>query len=122
MSVPVSFVILGTAQCWLLHRPLVVPLPSNSEVSASRLVDMHKCLSTLEALSHIFEDVYAEESGLKDTAALAVTCQTFREPALDILWRSLPNLVTLVRCLPEDAYKIVCVSDVVITMVRSFLS
>jgi hypothetical protein len=31
---------------------------------------MHQCLSTLDVLSHIFEYVYTEKSGLKDTAAV----------------------------------------------------
>ena len=81
------------------------------------LLGMHQCLRTPELLSHILEDVYAEESGLKDMAALAVACQTFREPALDILWRSLPSLGPLLRCLPEDAYTIVHRFDGAITMV-----
>jgi len=83
---------------------------------------MHQCLSTLDVLSHIFEYVYTENSGLKDTAALAVTCQAFREPALDILWRSLPSLRPLVRCLPTDAYGTERDSYGVMTVVRRMVA
>lgn len=36
-----------------------------------------------------------------DLVALARTCQTFKEPALDVLWMELVDLSPLARCLPE---------------------
>ncbi|KAF8547266.1 hypothetical protein OG21DRAFT_1425191, partial [Imleria badia] len=34
-------------------------------------------------------------------AALAQTCRTFKEPALDELWGTLDDLTPLAQCLPE---------------------
>ena len=36
-----------------------------------------------------------------DLAALARTCRAFKEPALNLLWRTLIDLSPLARCLPE---------------------
>jgi hypothetical protein len=40
--------------------------------------------------------------GAKDLAALARTCKTFRDPALDILWSRQQSLTPALRCLPDD--------------------
>ena len=37
-------------------------------------------------------------------AALARTCRTFKEPALDMIWGELDDLTPLVRCLPETSW------------------
>lgn len=66
---------------------------------------MHPCLRTPEILSQIFDYVYTAQSGPTDIATLAATCRAFHEPALYILWRYLPSLVPLVKCLPGDAYE-----------------
>ena len=66
---------------------------------------MHRRLLSFEILSIIFEYVYGDPyRGIRTTASSAVTCQPFREPALDILWRSLPSLAPLVKCLPRRAW------------------
>jgi len=67
---------------------------------------MHRCLRTLDILSHIFDYVFTDQGGPTDIAVLATTCRAFHEPALYLLWRSLPSLVPLVKCLPSDAYEI----------------
>ncbi|KAJ7112019.1 hypothetical protein C8R43DRAFT_935722 [Mycena crocata] len=41
----------------------------------------------------------------RDLARLARTCKTFRDPALDILWKSI-NLMHLIHCLPPDLWSI----------------
>lgn len=81
---------------------------------------MHKCLRIPEILSMIIACVYAEEAPVdldnvdemtldpwhpSSTAALARTCRTFLEPALDKLWSLQYNLVNLVKCMPDDAWK-----------------
>ncbi|KAH9858661.1 hypothetical protein C2E23DRAFT_799529 [Lenzites betulinus] len=49
---------------------------------------------------------HRQESTLRALASLARTCQTFKEPALDLLWRDIPDLSVLVRyLLPEDLLK-----------------
>jgi hypothetical protein len=36
--------------------------------------------------------------------ALARTCKTFKEPALDMIWADLDDLTPLIRCLPETSW------------------
>jgi len=70
---------------------------------------MHACLNISEILSTIFELAYKDSPGrpnMHTLASLAITCQWFREPAVSILWRSLPNLTPLVKCLPSDAWMV----------------
>ena len=68
---------------------------------------MHDCLQIVEILSLIFEHVYIHpEDGIKIISALAATCTQFRDPAVEILWHSLPNLLPFVRCLPSDAWEV----------------
>ncbi len=38
----------------------------------------------------------------RDLAALALTCRSLSEPALDTLWHSIRSLAPLLRTLPED--------------------
>ncbi|KAM5530882.1 hypothetical protein V8D89_015467 [Ganoderma adspersum] len=40
--------------------------------------------------------------GLKTLASLARTCRLFHEPAINTIWRSISNILTLIRMLPED--------------------
>ncbi|KAG1776422.1 hypothetical protein EV702DRAFT_349801 [Suillus placidus] len=41
----------------------------------------------------------------KTLLALALTCKSFTEPALDLLWRHLGGLEPLIRCLPQSLWK-----------------
>ncbi|KAJ6452090.1 hypothetical protein C8R45DRAFT_1041338 [Mycena sanguinolenta] len=77
---------------------------------------MHRCLGVQELLALIFSHLDPREhSGrrsfswrqptLQDLAVLARTCGTFREPALNRLWRSLA-LVNLLCCMPADFWAI----------------
>ncbi|KAG1742835.1 hypothetical protein EDB19DRAFT_1700610 [Suillus lakei] len=71
---------------------------------------MHICLLPPEILLHIFViyqhygPMYTMSSRVT-LASLARTCKTFKEPALDILWKDLnelkPLISCLVACLPE---------------------
>ena len=73
---------------------------------------MHHFLRVPEILSRIFLEVFDPDdarrsypfgSGSRTLVNLALTCKMFSEPALNILWRFLPNLVPLIRSLPPDA-------------------
>ncbi|KAG1748306.1 uncharacterized protein EDB91DRAFT_1245016 [Suillus paluster] len=41
----------------------------------------------------------------KTLLALALTCKSFTEPALDLLWQYLRGLAPLIRCLPQSLWK-----------------
>lgn len=70
---------------------------------------MHDCLFIQEIVSAIFEELdeyvydetipewikYRQDESLQTLAALARTCRTFQGPALDILWRDIPDLSVL---------------------------
>ena len=60
---------------------------------------MHRALFIREILFHICSAL--DRDCKADLAALARTCQTFKEPALDVLWEHLSGLSPLARCLPE---------------------
>ena len=70
---------------------------------------MHRALHIQEILIHIFS-FYSAGWGLlyhdanSYLVALARTCKTFKEPALDMIWAELSNLTPLVRCLPGTSW------------------
>ncbi|KAF8415819.1 hypothetical protein L210DRAFT_3767970 [Boletus edulis BED1] len=68
---------------------------------------MHHALEIQEILANIighYRPSYG--SGEKsDLAALARTCRTFKEPALDVLWEVLHNLSPIAQCLPEASHR-----------------
>ncbi|KAI9567219.1 hypothetical protein HD554DRAFT_1008927 [Boletus coccyginus] len=77
---------------------------------------MHHALHIEEILLSVFSYCYTNEYRLRshsgylcryanaDLAALARTCKRFKEPALDMIWAELNDLVPLVRCLPEASW------------------
>lgn len=70
---------------------------------------MHHALEIEEILANIFCSFaprvsLTEQAAAPDLAALARTCRTFREPALDLLWRALVDSSPLARCLPHACY------------------
>lgn len=71
-------------------------------------MEHHRCLDIYEILEHIFRLLSSREGGrhLRTLAALARTCKSFSEPALDLLWHSQTSLVPLISNLPPDAYSI----------------
>ncbi|KAN0090698.1 hypothetical protein V8E55_004264 [Tylopilus felleus] len=71
---------------------------------------MHHALHVQEILLSIFGHWYPPEAThnlpewrryTTDLAALARTCKTFKEPALDLLWSELVDLSPLARCVPK---------------------
>jgi hypothetical protein len=61
---------------------------------------MHHCLNIGEIVRVIFGLVDAKG----DLAALAATCELFRDLALELLWASLDSFAPLIRCLPDDIW------------------
>ncbi|KAG2156171.1 hypothetical protein DEU56DRAFT_876054 [Suillus clintonianus] len=65
----------------------------------------HICLLPAETLLCIFATIYDHEDltpiSRTTLAALARTCRTFKEPALDILWKHVYGFKPLISCLPE---------------------
>ncbi|OJA10044.1 hypothetical protein AZE42_07693 [Rhizopogon vesiculosus] len=67
---------------------------------------VHVCLLPTEILLGIFT-IIREEPGTRDSlkretiAALARTCKTFKEPALDVLWENISGIKPLISFLPE---------------------
>ncbi|KAG1736774.1 hypothetical protein EDB19DRAFT_1878260 [Suillus lakei] len=69
---------------------------------------MHICLVPTEILLDIFTTIYEgprRRSSRTTLAVLARTCRTFKEPALDTLWKHLKGFKPLISCLPQ------CVSN-----------
>ncbi|KAH7913663.1 hypothetical protein BJ138DRAFT_1124160 [Hygrophoropsis aurantiaca] len=87
---------------------------------------MHRCLSIQEIIFHIFWDIYDDSTSVsrppttfklfdldrkqtrpdyRTLARLARTCQTFKEPALDVLWSRMETLNPLAQCLPVTKRK-----------------
>jgi hypothetical protein len=56
-----------------------------------------------EILLHIFAIIHDDfgRDSRATLAALARTCRTFEEPALDTLWRNIDGLKPIVSCMPE---------------------
>ncbi|KAJ7060511.1 hypothetical protein C8F01DRAFT_1293012, partial [Mycena amicta] len=65
---------------------------------------MHNCLCIAEVLDNIFGHL----GGLSyrgSLAAVARTCKTFTDPALDPLWAEQSNLENLLKCLPSNCWQ-----------------
>ncbi|KAJ7607298.1 hypothetical protein DFH06DRAFT_1018623 [Mycena polygramma] len=67
---------------------------------------MHNCLQIAELVDMICSqfDCWANRSDRRALAAVARTCMTFRDPALDRLWRSTSLGQLLVYCMPSDLW------------------
>ncbi len=70
---------------------------------------MHKCLCIDDIMRVVFgfidEHEYdptravhvRQEHSLRMLSALSRTCHTFKDPALDVLWREIPDLYVLIK-------------------------
>ncbi|KZT03885.1 uncharacterized protein LAESUDRAFT_703852 [Laetiporus sulphureus 93-53] len=72
---------------------------------------MHDCLRIREVLEVIIEHAYYQQDargdetvGTQTVLALALTCRSFLETALDKLWETQENLVPLMKTLPRHAW------------------
>ncbi|KAF9465182.1 hypothetical protein BDZ94DRAFT_1254739 [Collybia nuda] len=69
---------------------------------------MHPCLSVQEILWIIFDSLLNDAPSRENKGtviSLAITCRTFENMALDVLWRTQVNLVPLIKCMPADLWK-----------------
>jgi hypothetical protein len=65
-----------------------------------------RTMSVSELRWKIFQLVDLEPSRKKTLLALALTCESFTGPALDLLWRELNGLGPLITCLPPTLWKL----------------
>lgn len=71
---------------------------------------MQPCLKIPEVLSMIFEAAFnpmietGQANDFLTVLASALTCHSFLEPALDVLWEEQPDLTALLRCFPTEVY------------------
>lgn len=65
---------------------------------------MHHCLEIPEVVHLVFSKLTPIGAGAKDLAALARTCTTFHDIALDALWWYQYSIVNLIRCMPADLW------------------
>ncbi|KAH7906622.1 hypothetical protein BJ138DRAFT_1162238 [Hygrophoropsis aurantiaca] len=63
---------------------------------------MHHALLIGEIQLYVFHQI----SDKRTLSALARTCQTFTEAALDVLWRDLKSFTKLIQCMPRDLWTI----------------
>ncbi|KAF8216631.1 hypothetical protein K438DRAFT_1559450 [Mycena galopus ATCC 62051] len=73
---------------------------------------MHHSLCIPEIVDLIFAELDADSEvfgrrrgGGRDFAALARTCKSFRDPALDFLWCEQDTITNLLKCLPSHLWK-----------------
>jgi hypothetical protein len=65
---------------------------------------MNICFLPIEVLVEVFVTIYEGypiRESLYTLAALARTCRTFKEPALNALWKNMNGFKPLILCLPE---------------------
>ncbi|KAH9834058.1 uncharacterized protein C8Q71DRAFT_770787 [Rhodofomes roseus] len=69
---------------------------------------MHRALAIPELLLSIVKEAVNQRSFFEwsTLVAFALTCRTFLEPALDVIWRKQNGLGHLVECLPRDLWTI----------------
>lgn len=73
--------------------------------STTYISAMHHSLRIPEILAYIFQYALQTSDDGRAVLNLALTCQTFKDPALATLWRSMDSLVPLVKCLPRDCWE-----------------
>ena len=64
---------------------------------------MHRALLIHEIVDRVLEDLLGVDlifswRGDQTVVSLALTCKTLCEPALDKLWKKLPNPIPLIQC------------------------
>ncbi|KAJ7202458.1 hypothetical protein B0H12DRAFT_1162647 [Mycena haematopus] len=69
---------------------------------------MHRAFHIAEILDHIFAQLQSDDGlSRRYFAALARTCKSFQDPALNFLWREQDTLVNIFKCLPSHTWAIV---------------
>ena len=75
---------------------------------------MHLCLRVQEIVRNIVESIDGYENrlgllsqdALSTVHALAITCKSFQDPALDRLWSCQDSLRPLMQCLPSSKWSL----------------
>ncbi|KAG2069536.1 hypothetical protein BDR04DRAFT_682074 [Suillus decipiens] len=62
-------------------------------------------LYALSEFQRVIDSLRQTIMGKKTLMALALTCKSFSGPALDLLWRDLPEFEPLIKCLPQSLWK-----------------
>lgn len=62
---------------------------------------MHPALQNLEVI-----DIICSYTNHGTLPALACTCRVFEHAALNVLWRDLQSVGTLIRCMPDELFVI----------------
>jgi len=64
---------------------------------------MHPCLNVDETLRLLARKLVASEA--KATAASLACCRkSFKDPVLDVLWKTQERLAPLLKCFPQDVW------------------
>lgn len=108
-------------------QPLFPPTVS-AACSTQIIADMHRVFLIPELTSKIAEECTTPTlpghgwsskywtgntitEGMRTLNALARTCHVLMEPALDVLWYRQDTLTRLLRCLPDDLWRVAKASD-----------
>lgn len=73
------------------------------------LSNTHRCLLIPEIVQLISGEVDTSFHGVekrKALSALAQTCRSFQEPALNLLWHTLHSIKPLIMCMPSNLWKL----------------
>ncbi|OJA11513.1 hypothetical protein AZE42_06618 [Rhizopogon vesiculosus] len=81
---------------------------SNNSGTAPSLLASARTMSISELRWNIFRlvNLWEPDARKKMLLALALTCESFTGPALDLLWQELDELGPLIRCLPSSLWKL----------------
>ena len=85
----------------------LAPLTMTTAPLAASTGNMHRALACPDLISLVLDGVYKMfpvSLRLSTLQAVARTCHTLLEPALDYLWYDQIGLGHLVQCLPEDLW------------------
>ncbi|OAX42308.1 hypothetical protein K503DRAFT_863139 [Rhizopogon vinicolor AM-OR11-026] len=81
---------------------------SNNSGTAPSLLASARTMSISELRWKFFQlvNLWEPDARKKTLLALALTCESFSGPALDLLWQELDELGPLIRCLPSSLWKL----------------
>lgn len=100
MSTAESFTAIGEIQ-----KPNSLPATPTSVSRPSRISPLSSAQRVL--LIREIVGIITEELPPRSLLHLGLCCQTLYRPAMDQLWRTLPSLARLLRCLPEELVEMV---------------
>ena len=82
-----------------------IPLFANALVNIHSGFKAHRCLNVDEILGLVARELV--ESNLKATAVSLACCRrSFQDPILETLWETQDRLIPLLKCLPQEVWKV----------------